>query len=492
VTASPGGTSVGSVTSVAACATVPYNYVVNPSVDIGVTTITGPGAVPNTGTISNPSESVTKSKPLEWRKSLIIVMPGAGSDTRYPTGGQVDGAGDAPCIGTTGGFYGGPGVATCSTIAQGSGTEVLPGNSFDDSTATTLAVDYELGTKICIAMSVRPRSSTADDWAHAIRCVKAGKKPKVEVWGGSIMVGRSVNGASIRCGEVSVGCSQISTSLTIKSPTSSFGSWGEYGLFAPSTVSLTASASGLDGGSTFLDQKSWSAMTFNNADVVTSPAFGGYIATSAQLPDITTLFPAGDAVQYGTTEKEQTWNPGILSGNVRPQNGVTTINLTSAAIQSGRWIVINAPESTVMITGDITYAGGLLTEVSQIPQLIIHAREINIAGSVTRVDAWLLTPIGGISTCSDGNATASGLGVNYAAYPLSIVDCARQLRINGPVIASKLYLRRTYGSQDTQGGNAASGEIIVIRPDSYMWTYNQARTATVLRTTSLTELPPRY
>jgi hypothetical protein len=490
----PGNTAGSTITSTAACATVPYDFEIFPDVDLPQTTVTGPGPLPNTGSITNPSTSVTKSKPTEWRKSLIIVPPTNNDVEKYPSSGQRTGTGIEPCIGTTGGFYGGPGIMTCQTIASGTGVEVLPNDQFSNAVDAQVTNDYELGTKICIAMSVRPRSSTADDWAHAIRCAIAGKKPKVEVWGSGIMVGRSASALIIQCGEITVNCSQISGSITNK-PGMVYGSWSEYGLYAPNTIAQVASASGLIGGNALAGQKDWSSYTFNNAGITSTPAFGEYISGNARLPDITTLFPESDASTAGDTNQTQTWNVGSLSGNIKPQEGVTQINLTGGGLVSGQWAVLNAPNATVTITGDIVYDGSELTDISQIPQLVIRAKEINIAGGVSRVDAWLLAPDGATSTCSD-RGTASQLsvagGYTNSSYNMYAGDCNVQLRINGPVVASKLYLRRTYGSQASQGGDASSGEIINLRPDAYMWANMRAKLSPVIRSTMITEVPPRY
>ena len=62
-----------------------------------------------------------------------------------------------------------------------------------------------------------------------------------------------------------------------------------------------------------------------------------------------------------------------------------TITLSSATIQKGKWIVINAPTATVNISGNITYTDAELSGLEDIPQLVIIAQNIYIAESVTQV-----------------------------------------------------------------------------------------------------------
>ena len=177
-------------------------------------------------------------------------------------------------------------------------------------------------------------------------------------------------------------------------------------------------------------------------------------------------------------------------------------------------MVINAVQHNVTITSNIEYANGPFTNASQIPQLVIIADNITIAAGVTRVDAWLIAKndpsrtgaYGAIATCdqqsgSSGSngmaqwlATPNGSGTNYTVSNnsrLTISHCTSQLRINGPVIASKLYLRRTAGS----GPAADSGtpaEIISLRPDAYLWAREHMSPGLVYQVKTEKELPPRY
>lgn len=294
---------------------------------------------------------------------------------------------------------------------------------------------------------------------------------------------------------------QISMDATVSTPVSNvFGSWSEYGIYAPSTINLMASSSGLNGGSTSSTQSSWSKLTFTNQ--ISSPTtqsacnsikYGCYYSEKKTLPDPSTTFPYETAVE----QSGSSWNLSTLmkGRNIKPSTGVTTLNLTSnsTTLGSGQWLVINAPNSTVNITNDLRYTtSGSLSRADQIPQLIIIAGRINIASNVTQVDAWLIakngtTLDGRINTCSTTN-TGADLPITQN---LSSSLCDKTLRVNGPVVANMLYLRRTAGSGvKEQSGDPA--EVFNLRPDAYIWARAKTEALGSLTTTYMVELPPRY
>ncbi|OYX53505.1 hypothetical protein B7Y92_02790, partial [Candidatus Saccharibacteria bacterium 32-50-13] len=347
--------------------------------------------------------------------------------------------------------------------------------------ATGQVTDDAPGTKICYVMSVQPYSHSNSNWRHSqLHCLIVGKQPKVQVHGSNIQVGRSFGGS-------------INSSATVegdritKAAGGSFGSWAEYGIFAPSDITLVASGSGLNvptTGHPSSTQRSWSAYSFTKRTTGTD-TYGGYSYGNSSLPDITTVFPRPPAtptlVPAGTN---LTVNSLPKGANIRPnttQRNVTVNASSSPALTSGQWVV-------------------------------------TIAAGVTRVDAWLIAKndttaagvsrgaYGAIATCdqqsgSSGSngmaqwlATPNGSGTNYTASNnsrLTISHCTSQLRINGPVIANKLYLRRTAGS----GPAADSGtpaEIISLRPDAYLWAREHMSPGLVYQVKTEKELPPRY
>ncbi len=268
-----------------------------------------------------------------------------------------------------------------------------------------------------------------------------------------------------------------------------FGSWVEYGIFASNSVTGTASGSGLNvtGGSNSPNQTNWSKLTYGNNGNGTSECtseFGCYTHGDTTLPDPSLRYPISTSTPRVS---------GAISVDSLPNDVVTSdagnITLTGGNVPRRKSTVINAPNANVHISGNITYESGGLAAASDLPQLIVIARNITIADSVGEINAWLVAKPQGdndgiINTCT----SADNPGNNDR---LIVTECSQGLRVNGPVVSSRLILRRTAGSEngDRQGDPA---EIFNLRPDVYLWAYDQARSSSNLRTTSIRELPPRW
>ena len=271
-------------------------------------------------------------------------------------------------------------------------------------------------------------------------------------------------------------------------PGNVYGSWAEYGIFAPGIVTDFGSGSALSDKAPSLlvsaaNACSYSPMTFTNVgasqSACGSSSIGGYV-NNARIPDVASYYPTTTATPIMPSNGLS--NQGI-SGVYR---ATTDLTLNGGALQKGRWLVINAPNSTVTINGNITYNGDGLGSISEIPQLIIIAKNINIAGSVDRVDAWLIAngvaaTDGAINTCSDVALTAQ----------LTTNVCNKVLTVNGPVMAKQLHLRRTAGA-DSAAQTGQPAEIFNLRPDAYLWGISQGSKSGRLETVYERELPPRF
>lgn len=359
--------------------------------------------------------------------------------------------------------------------------------------------DYPVGTKVCYALSVQPYSDTSSNWSHSDPvCVVIGKQPFVQIWGGDLL-----------------GSGNITTSTTTKSG-KTFGSWVEYGIFAVKNIVGTGSGAAYVGqglaGATACNE---SLLSFTNAADSTgckaTSTIGNY-TNSSSLPNIAASFPivttgANLTPTLGSNDLSDQTKSGVFTatGNLTLNGG--TIGAASGQPGAGRWVVLNAPNANVTITGNITYADGPYAGIADIPQLIIIANNITIADTVTQVDAWLIaqgsTPTDGvISTCAFTSPDPNYL--SFPAFPpfpdvttqgskklgLSINTCNKLLTVNGPVMAQKLDLLRTAGSNP----GAASGdpaEVFNLRPDAYLWSQAHSIQTGRLQTSYTTELPPR-
>ena len=139
------------------------------------------------------------------------------------------------------------------------------------------------------------------------------------------------------------------------------------------------------------------------------------------------------------------------------------------------------------IKGNIQYANNALSSVSDIPQVVIIARNIIISPDTTQVDAWLVT------TGKDAQGSINTCGAVMAGSPSSLNAgiCNKQLTVNGPVVTNKLYLYRTAGS-GTGKSAGDPAEVFNLRADAYIWASGYSPGTGRLPTVSTKELPPRF
>ncbi len=478
------------------CANIPYNYSLVPRITVpdsdqvvDADRVTTP--VRGTITASGPTKSHTN---IQWRFTKVEYPANLATIPNKSGGSRVSSA--DPCT-----FF--TSESSCSTVRSGTDASGIGHLASKTYAADALRESRDVGTKICFALSIRRNSSSSTDWRHSdLQCLIMGKTPKVQVHGGGLSVGRAFTGQSFANG------SRVETSVTNLQgvPSGSqfvsrtFGSWAEYGIYAPGEIKWMASGSGLAGGSSSSSQPQWSKLTFTHANRRSSCAFvyGCYTPTRTTLPNVASLYPVSRAQSLGSTTSI---SPSELADRAGSNHIATTsqstLTITGDTLAPGRWVVLNAPTSHVIISDNIHYSDGPFTRTSEIPQFIIIARDITISSNVTNVDAWLIAN-DALSTCNQrGSATQLKSGTYYASSSarLTASDCDRRLTVNGPVMANRLYLRRTAGSERVIASNTTRpgepAEIFNMRPDTYLW-MRSAGLKSVYKTTNLRELPPRY
>ena len=241
--------------------------------------------------------------------------------------------------------------------------------------------------------------------------------------------------------------------------TKTYGSWGEYSMYAPGAIRSIASASGLAAGSASDQQQAWSQLTHAN---VTIPY--GSFAPASQMGVIPNI---GGYLS----------RPGLKGVNIIPSGAVTIDNAFVNANQLMKRSTVIQATGTVTITAtNMTYDTS--SDDKNMNQLVIVAPDINIQAGVGRVDAWLIAPNGTINTCSNGPGQ------------LTINDCNQPLQVNGALTASHVLLRRTAGADKTTPGGAA--ETLNLRGDAYIWSRRLSELNGTWTTRAITELPPRY
>jgi len=406
----------------------------------------------------------TKSKNIKWYLTKFVINPGVALPAAK-AGGESS---TAPCA-----YYG---FKVCTTESQG--TTVNPAGT-GNVTYDFNIPDLKAGTKICFAFSVFTNQSDPSNDTSSLdktpyyhssfnptaNCLLIVKKPKVQVWSGDLSVGKSLSSKQEQA-------SIASSSQSVKSGLR-YGSWVEYAIYATSGVTGIASGSGLSDGRASNDC-SINLLTYTNADAANSCTgnLGGSYKYSSNMKNYTSYFSATTALP--STNLNEIKTSGVYSSADK------ILSLASnAAIDKS--IIINAPNTDVVINNNISIATGNYTSLSQLPQVVIIAKSIKIAESVSNIDAWLLAPSGSIDTCTINGARPTALTVN---------SCSIQLTVNGPVVANKLYLYRTAGS-DPKDESGIPAEIFNLRADAYLWMYNRSAGDNRWRSTYVTELPPR-
>lgn len=449
---------------------IPKDYSLTPSATVNRDSGESGSPVDISSSVSNTGH--TASVNTQWQLSRFVV----------PSGGSYSGAGNSNKPPAQ---YYGNGL---TKMDSGTGVAYPVGGPTIVRQVTEDIPDYPAGSKICYALSVQPRSNTDSNWAHSEPdCVIVGKKPKIQIHGGDLIVGRPFDGLA---GPSSPSVVNTNTSVkTIGGNKYTFGSWIEYGIFAVGTVTGTGSGSAF-AGSGLVDATvcGYSTLTFVNATTSTpasscsdTGSIGGY-STGLDIPNIAANFPITSAT---TVYNDSTANPqGVYRAN--DNNDPITINAKNIA--KGQWVVVNAPNADVTISGDIKYTNSALQSIYDIPQTVIIAKNIYIAPNVKQVDAWLIAQ--GSQAANTGILDTCHISSDYTT-PLTINLCNNYLQVNGPVMAQQLWLRRTGGS----GVGSASGdpsEVFNLRPDAYLWAFAQSSVTGRIQSVYTQELPPRF
>jgi len=415
----------------------------------------------------------SKSKSTYWQITLMKVPVNVAPPSAVPATDK-NGSGASPCS-----YFDPNSISSCSVAQSGNQVFGKEGGSIG---AGYSVPDFFAGTKLCYAFSLYPNQSDpantshspdpTNKWFHAsynpaTNCVIVVKKPKIQIWGGDVRAGNKELTSSVSA------TGNILTSTSNKFG-KQFGSWSEYGILATGFVRgmASGSATAYGGGSGTCTNSQLSFANRPNNSSVCSGSIGSYVFSSPSR-SFSSYFPTNNL-----TPK--------VNGTVdiaKLKDGIYTSDASSLNISGGNVngsIVLNVPNTTVTISGDIFYPEKEYQAIGEIPQLVIIAKNINVQGGVRNIDSWLIAQDGNIQTCSDV-APDSALSVNI---------CNRQLQVNGPVNAGKIILKRTYGS-DPGAASDEPAEIFNLRADTYLWIYANSLKDNRLIGTYVTELPPR-
>lgn len=512
-----------------ACVTVKSNFDLYPGVNgaggsyTPVPLMTG-GTIPLGAEIKNNGSDSDINSPYEVHQFTVentvagkpdfsSVFTSVQGPYRYTTS---DHANNTACTGWLSGKYAGK-ITSCAL--KESGSQKFPAGLKTLGVFDINADDYNPGDWVCRFMSVGIYSYTVaippvNNVTHRISqpvCVVIAKQPSVQVWGGDVRVGNNFATETPAHDSLLDGSASVITG-TFKAKNSdsvsaTFGSWAEYGIFAPAPDGIIKSVSGgaLSGAKGLtVDPASdleLNPLSFSNTE---SGYFGKWEQAHQidSIEDFVKRYPEGaphngPQVPLASIDSSDRVQDGDIK-IVRLTNPVET-ELKGTHTSSGTAILI--ADQTVRITDDIIIKDtkSKIHKLGYAPQVIIIAKNIIIDSNVKRIDAWL------IARPTDPAETLNGLNGKISTCDsiiqppgkytdgLKLGQCDEPLIINGAVMAKEVQFRRTYGADRTDGLGAPA-EIINLRADAYMWARptSAAGEGLPIKTMTVTELPPRF
>ena len=377
------------------------------------------------------------------------------------------------------------------------------GVEWSTKTSQTYAVPEHVGDKYCNSAGLqwgkwygkREGNSKASYFSYGspywtnydAACRTIVKKPTTAFWNGGVFTPKDVI-TSLAPRHNNGGFNMLANSTPVRN----FGSWTEYLGVIGGTVTQFSTGGGLafNGTGNSFNMAQNSMLTIANAG-------GSY----------------GDSGVKVTSTLRDRLKTYLLSGDMEPDTSTSTI--AGGTFSTGTKVYNVSGDAT--ITGDIILSPAKNSTIYDLPQVIIYATgNINIRSDVSRIDAWLITDGGVVNTCAESDIP-NKLEAYVNDYDHTSTTCAKQLIINGPVIAKGVKLNRTAGADilnyqpNTSGklfsnsyweggevypnGNlrTVTGEVFNLSASSYLWGYAQAGRYDSSYTEAYTrELPPRY
>ena len=386
------------------------------------------------------------------------------------------------------------------------------------------AFDAAAGDYLCLVSAIWPASSGDDEntdpkgddlWAYSDpACNIIAKKPTFQVWGGSLYsVGKINANISKKWNIYNIYHSGGEFDKTGKGLNIAFMPWVEESLVLKNGVTSTVAS----GAATGLNSNG--AGVGNNADYkfdkLSALSFANHSTGSIGTDEV-----GNSGIDSNLKENKDRealidyWTNGDTTKNVSdgghlnlasPGGMAKTIPKDNATIrfsQGGNFSVSGTvakgvthlikSSGTVTINGNIIYDDSGYTQISEIPKVIIYAKNIEINCSVDRIDAILITSKGGKTT------TCSGAGDHNDS------NRSKQLKIFGVAIADEIDLGRTYGNAANKDGtqidsygmpsDGAAAEIFDYDTSIFMWAQSVSGSANtdVLQTAYQHEVAPRY
>ncbi len=408
----------------------------------------------------------------------------------------------------------------CSTVKSTTSTTLNSNSNLSGSTESFgfnniyNVFDANAGNYMCFRMAVYPSASGGDTnmnpngdgqwYLSAPQCRIIAKKPSFQVYGGSLYSAGSIKTSrSLKRNLLGI---YGYTPMGSPSNTTVFGSWVEQSVVSLGAVTLLSSgaSTGLNntavgsGGPDASDNfcKNRTPLSFANYSSVSNASLDMSLCPNSSVTGFAEIAPT-NVNRESLIDFFSTGSPNVPAGisvNLNNANHYSVINsatgvkirythssgnltLNGATIGASTTHVVRA-NGNVTINGNISYTNNTFGSASEIPKLIIYARNIVVDCRVTTLDAILIAE-NNVNTCNSGNINSS-LNSN-------------QLNIRGMVITNTMSLNRTYGAATgRQSGTPA--ETVNYDTSAILWGrfMSGAAESDTLVTTYQHELAPRY
>ena len=372
--------------------------------------------------------------------------------------------------------------------------------------------DIDAGAEICVAAALYPSNSGSDTNLNAAgsgtwnvsdsKCFKIAKKPSLQVWGGGVFSNYTLK-TPVSIKNNLNGYVEYDIGATNRNYI--FGSGTELNLISINAVN--GFSSGASTGFSHIENGIiWPRYNADNAveggveaELLASYGPGGSFEASPNfcLRSILTFANNNCSGRNGTAgrlggsgQSDAGKNKEALIERFKNADDVPTIDYErvysdytiseNVFVDKGRTRVINVEGGNAIIEHNIEFLNSTTYDsISEIPKLVIFAKNIKINCAVTQIDAVLIAD-GDVNTCYDSD------DINDRAH-------SNQLIINGSIITNTLSANRTYGA--AKGANSIiPAEIINYDATLYLWGSSRADATGSggLDATYIHELAPRY
>ncbi|MBR3319086.1 hypothetical protein IKG06_01105 [Candidatus Saccharibacteria bacterium] len=337
--------------------------------------------------------------------------------------------------------------------------------------------------KVCYAIAINPASSGSKGYGLSAgdfdtgrwvisnaACINIGKRPTVQVWGGSVFSSGGIHTASSRA------------KVNNESQNRVFGSWADYMIIANGANKNMASGATLISGMLNATTCKYSPLTIANSKCnADTKELGRAAIESAQSLE------RGVYEYYLKNSKDKYLDLKTIG----LEGGSHIVDRNTLNDASGTYPILiynnDGAHSNLYIKEDINvgFSGRSYNDIN-IPQVIIYSPgNIYIAPQVTRIDAWIIAG-GEIRTCAEANGTV------IRTQQGRVDECDKKLTITGPIYAKKILLDRIANGDVSKNTTAEPAELIDLNPAIYLFGYNESTNNAQPSVTYMHKLPVRY